>query len=219
MGVSEAGHLGLVYAFAEERYIPLTYRPDRATWDACDAGVVDPFCFLLLQADASDNVYAIRELYGSDREESFWADEIGELLAALGRGPRHSERFPVYVDVRAKNLALELKKRGFDVRARSYSLVETIKHVRRWVNANKHPALFIDPDQCPNLKREMATYRRGQGEMPAARQSDHALDCLRYGICGRYPLRWQQPSVELPRTTQDTRRWRRGQETLFWRRE
>jgi len=210
---------GLVYPLPEERYVPLEFRSDRESWGACDAGVVNPFCFLLLQADASDNVYVLRELYGSGREESFWADEMVELLAAYGLGPKHGQRFTVYVDVRAKNLQLELLKRGFEVRSRSYSVVETIKWVRKWVIGDKHPRLFIDPERCPNLKREIETYRRGSGEMPAPRQDDDAVDALRYGICGRYPMRYERPSPSaLPKATVGTRRWRGQEEIELWER-
>jgi len=188
---------GLVYKdMPEDRFGRYPFDPVLDTFGCIDDGFVDPFCLLLCQKDAGDNVYVVRELYGSGVEHSTWiSDYMRPLFEELGlrRGG-----VVLYVDVRAVALIAELRKAGFKVKARSYSVVDSIRHVKKWVRGVAHPKLFVDEECCPNLKWEMGLYRyKEKSELPVD-ESNHAVDALRYGICGVFPRFDQGGEDEVP---------------------
>ena len=176
---------GLVYKeMPDDRYVPLYFDPSKTTFAGVDDGFVHPFCFLLMQSDTSDNVYVVKELYGSQVEHSTWIGQVNDLFSAYGL--RKAE-VVLYVDVRASALIAELRKAGFTVRGRSLAVTDSIRHVKKWVIGKMHPKLFIDSEECPNLHREMGLYRYQQrSELPKP-VDDDSTDALRYGICGKYP--------------------------------
>ena len=195
---------GLVYKeMPEERFLPLYYDPSKRTFAGVDDGFVHPFCFLLMQSDTSDNVYVIKELFGSQVEHSTWIGQVSDLFLAYGL--RKAE-VVLHVDVRASALIAELRKAGFTVRGRSLPIVDSIRHVKKWVIGKTHPKLLIDGDECPNLRREMGLYRYHQkSELPKDEDND-AVDALRYGMCGRYPrIGTVESTAELPATGGDRR--------------
>lgn len=83
--------------------------------------------------------------------------------------------------------------RGFDIQGASNAVLEGIEHVKwllQYENAMKSPRLRIVKANCPNLSRQMRTYRweRGteDGRNPRdarpqpLKKDDHAVDALRY---------------------------------------
>lgn len=178
---------GLVYPIMnEERYAGFEFDPMKEFWCGCDDGFSDPFCFLAVQSDPSNNVYILDELYGSGIEHSTWMDRIEEMLASYGQDPK---RVVIHIDVRAAALRAEMKKRGWNVRSRSYLVNDTVGHVRKWFTGRKHPKLYVNGPKCPNCRREFELYRYKKiGDSPLG-EDDHAPDALRYGICGRFPVR------------------------------
>ena len=202
---------GLVYKeMPEERITSLFYDPSKRTFAGVDDGFVHSFCFLLMQSDTSDNVYVVKELFGSQVEHSTWIGQISDLFLAYGL---HKAQVVLYVDVRASALIAELRKAGFTVRARSWPVVDSIRHVKKWVIGRMHPKLFIDGEECPNLRREMGLYRYQQkSEMPKEIDND-ACDALRYGICGKYPRIGTVETVgELPITGGDKHQHRSAED-------
>lgn len=197
---------GLVYKdMADERFLPLMFDPSKRTFCGVDDGFVDPFCLLVMQSDSADNVYVVKELYGPQVEHTTWIEQIVDLFSAYGL--RKSD-VPVYVDVRASGLIAELRKAGFKLtRGKALPLVDSVRHVKKWVIGRQHPKLFVDGDECPNLKREMGLYRyQTKTEMPKD-ADNHAPDALRYGVCGRYPrIGTTDEMAELPVTGHDGRK-------------
>ena len=190
---------GLVYKdMPDERFGRYPFDPTRQSWCGADAGFVDPFSFHVYQNDGSDNVYAVRELYGPGVEDSTWAERVAELFGGLGLSMVSTT---IYVDVRAKNLAAELKKAGFrSVKSRHHEIIGTVAHVKKWVRGVRHPKLFVDEEFCSNLKSEMGLYRYSEnaGDETPIDEDNHCCDDLRYALCGRYPKYDTSSEPEIP---------------------
>lgn len=82
---------------------------------------------------------------------------------------------------------------NFDIQGASNAVYAGIEHVRwllKFEPSLKSPRLIIDKEACPNLSREMRTYRwekgndRGLNPRDARpvplKKDDHCVDCLRY---------------------------------------
>lgn len=192
---------GLIYReLKDEQVGAYPFDPTKETFIGVDDGFVDPFVFLVLQKDGYGNIWAVRELFGSGKEHSTWIDEIKSLFYELGL---NMKKTVIYVDVRATALIAELRKAGFQVRARSYGVVDSIRHVKKWVKGVHHPKLFIDGEFCPNLKREMGIYRYKPGSEQPMDKDNHACDALRYGICGKFPMRNSESGGGVPASAGD----------------
>jgi hypothetical protein len=188
---------GLVYKdMPEERFGKYPFNPALDCFCGCDDGFVAPFAFLLMQRDTSDNIFVVRELFGPGVEHSTWIDSyLKPLFAEL---ELKKDQVPIWVDIRATALIAELRKAGFKVRARALGIVDSVRHVKKWVRGVNHPKLFVDSEYCPNLKRQMGLYRLRQGtELPVG-EDDDAPDALRYGICGRYPRFSNEEGTDIP---------------------
>lgn len=189
---------GLVFKdMPDDRFGRYAFDPDRKTFCGADDGFVDPFSFHVYQADSGDNIFVVRELYGPGIEPSTWAERIIEVFGELGLGMST----PVFVDVRAKSLFGELRKAGFKgVRSRHHEIIDSLRHVKKWVRGARHPKLYVDSERCPNLKAEMNLYRYpedGRSESPVD-EDNHACDDMRYAICGQYPRYRTTESVDVP---------------------
>lgn len=192
---------GLIYRELKDEQVGVhPFDPTKETFIGVDDGFVDPFVFLVLQKDGYGNIWAVRELFGSGKEHSTWIDEIKSLFYELGL---NMKKTVIYVDVRATALIAELRKAGFQVRARSYGVVDSIRHVKKWVKGVHHPKLFIDGEFCPNLKREMGIYRYKPGSEQPMDKDNHACDALRYGICGKFPMRSSESGGGVPASAGD----------------
>ena len=121
--------------------------------------------------------------------------------------------------IRVFNLKMPIQGAKNDVNAG----IEAVRHAMK-IDANGEPGLIIDRDACPNLMREMRTYRwkksTGKGANPAdakpepLKKDDHAVDALRYGILSEQIMAGGGPDHrfvrrELPKHSQFERTRRR----------
>lgn len=121
-----------------------------------------------------------------------WPDDMGNLSPA-----EYSRLSQFYGTTWADPSSLDnirlANKFNFPIQAAANAVYEGIDCVRRHLKiyeALKGPRLIIDRKRCPNLFREMATYRWEQGtdkglnprdaKPVPLKRDDHACDCLRY---------------------------------------
>jgi hypothetical protein len=179
---------GVVYKdMPDDRFLRLQLDPNRDTWACCDWGFTHPFAFLVCQSDTQDNVYVLRELYVTNLEPSSMVMKVAELFEEMGLD---RTRVTTYPDPRGAAEIAEFRKAGFRMHARAVEVQAGVNWVKKWVRGVGHPKLFVDGEMCPNLRWEMLEgYQyRPDSEMPKD-ENNHACDALRYGICGRFPMR------------------------------
>jgi hypothetical protein len=170
-----------------------TFRPDWSNFRAFDYGFVNPFVCLDIQVSPDDSLYVWREYYARylstyehgqairDR-----ANPPGYHVDAMWGDPRGADQ--------AATLALVLGHiAGPDV---PWKLsVEEIKRLLK-LQPDGFPRIYIDPEGCPNLARQLGTLRVkevkranqldlqenvGDGNIQH-KQDDHAADALRYFV-------------------------------------
>lgn len=182
---------GRVYPQWEQRapwVVPA--RPLPASWprfEGVDWGTAVPTCVLLAAFDESTGtVHVIGEIYATQMTLQARADRIRELerLPAEGPTPAVVVRWadPAQADT---NISMTL----------DHDLQMTSAHKAvRWgisvvANALQLDALgathLVIHDSCPNLISEMLGYVwADEGKESVRKQDDHAVDALRYLLCG-----------------------------------
>lgn len=193
----------------------LSFNPSYETFAAVDYGWSNPFVWLLIQVDIWGNVYVLDELYKSHLR----IDEAPEELKAAGLVPSGLRVF--YPDPAAPGdsrvLADKLKIRIGS--GTGGELKDRLRLIRKHLDVDPRvahlaeghperlPKLFIDPDKCPNLVREMNDYRypetkdeKNEAELPM-KKDDHAPEAL-----GRFFMGYFGPSVRKRGTRQSKAR-------------
>jgi len=177
---------GRVYEFWREMHVVPSFSPpeDWPRYGTIDFGTRNPFCFLILAVDPSDDVvHVIAEHYQSDWTLSRHARRIKEMT---NHGSPSLGWIVADPEDRGSRLSL--------AREHGIPTIKARKEIRAGINAVAErllpdvvgrPHLLIH-DCCTNLVAEFEEYiwtpaGKGQPEKPR-KSRDHALDALRYGV-------------------------------------
>lgn len=168
------GFEGLVYPqFTRETHIAERDCDGWRTTLAVDVGTRNPTAILTLRWASDGRLHVEREVY----RRGMSSDEI---VDAVGEECDRCRAEVVYLDPSASDYILTLVRRG-------YPAVKANNDVRYGiglVTTALADGLTVDPS-CVNLISEFESYRypdnREQDDRPV-KESDHAMDALRYGI-------------------------------------
>lgn len=180
---------GLVYPdFSQEVHVkdPIGIKWRRVI-GGMDFGISEASCVLLVGEDEAGRRWAFKEYYHP-------RPKLGELMGVIGkwRSDYNVQRY--FCDPRAPlelNTLAALQIPITKANAEMETGVRIVSNLLA-VQGDGKPGLYISPD-CPNLIREMLSYchdSAGYGDDTnfydtiKKRQSDHALDTLRYAIMG-----------------------------------
>lgn len=147
-----------------------------------DYGTQNPMVFLDLWDDG-DTIWILREYYydgrskGKQKEDKEYADDLVEFV-----GDQYPLR--VIIDPSAASFKVAVRNRGFIVRDADNDVLPGIRLVATLLAKRK---IRIHRHNCPNLIKEFDGYvwdekARDRGEEKPVKQSDHALDALRYYV-------------------------------------
>jgi hypothetical protein len=180
---------GLVYPlFDPDIHVKLP--PDtnfKRVGGGADFGLSEASCGLLVGETAAGRRWAFREFYQKRAS-------LGEVLGTMTRWRHefHVERY--FGDPRAPDELSTLNAAGIPISKANANMETGVRAINQLlaVDDTGEPGLYISPE-CPNLIREMLTYchtSSGYGDGQSfydsikTRQSDHAVDTLRYVILG-----------------------------------
>ena len=206
IGADFASFVGKIYGeFDELTHVKHhTYNPMWKNYIAFDWGYVNPMAAIEFQVDPQDNVYVWREWYHSYKRVE---EMVNELKARpQPEGYKIDLTFGDAADPEAVAninyqytgcIALpEAKKNwraGIDCMKRFLRLHE-VGEMDEYGTPKLVPKLFVD-HSCVHTIREFQTYRAQETRAgvpatreAAARQDDHALDALRYGLMHIFEL-------------------------------
>jgi len=180
---------GLVYStFDPEIHVKLPPDTDfKRVIGALDLGTTEASCILLIGENAAGRKWVFKEFYQKKARE-------GEIMGTMShwRGEFRVNTF--FCDPRAPIEISTLNAAGIPVVKANASMETGVRAINNLLHVGEDgmPGLYISPE-CPNLIREMLTYchtSSGYGDGQSfydsikTRQSDHAVDTLRYGILG-----------------------------------
>ena len=177
---------GRVYEFWREMHVVPAFDPPEhwPRYGTIDFGTRNPFCFLLLALDPSDDVlHVIAEHYQADWTLSRHAEKIKHMT---NHGSPALQWIVADPEDRGSRLSL--------AREHGISTIKAKKAIRSGINAvaerlapdaEGKPHLVVH-DNCSNLISEFEGYvwqsaGKTQPEKPK-KAHDHALDALRYGV-------------------------------------
>lgn len=172
---------GLVYD-AFKRDIHVAERPHNQFVDwvlAMDEGYTNPAVILLIGVDPDGRLHIAREYY-----------ERGKLQADvvnIARAWYLEKRCTVAaVDAAAAGLIADLVNAGVPAEPHKGRVLDGITSIQRHlkVQGDGRPRLTIDPS-CINTINEFESYVWQDGKDQPVKQSDHAMDALRYLIVSR----------------------------------
>lgn len=183
-------HEGLVYPeFSQQVHVlddfPIQQKKQRA-YVGIDFGYTNPAAMLLFTLDSDDRVWIWREFY---ERKVLVEDQIKQLKAWKAEGFDLQMTFP---DPSEPGFIQQIINAGFPAQPADNAIMEGVQEVTRKIAKKEdgRPALFVLGPSCPNLIKEFMTYAYPEGkdgvaknEKPA-KQFDHAMDALRYGIMG-----------------------------------
>lgn len=168
------GFEGLVYpGFARDRNIASIDCDGWRTVMAIDVGTRNPTCVLTLRFASDGRIHVERELY----RRGMSSDEIVE---AIETEYARSNPETLLLDPSANDYILALNRRGYPARKANNDISFGIG----LVTTALYDGMTIDPS-CVNVIAEFEAYRypdnHGRDDKPV-KESDHAMDALRYGI-------------------------------------
>lgn len=189
-------HCGLVYGeFDENTHVidPFAVPKEWFAGLSIDPGLVNPLSCHWYAVDGDGNIYVIAEHYFSGRDARWHCEEILKKCAALGWPKTAGGHVEALMDSAAlqhtlagdKSVAQLFYDFGIAVNSRvNKNLWTGIQRVKQYLTKRTDcPRLFIFRS-CPEMIREIKSYRYGQGDTPVKRD-DHAMDELRYFIMAR----------------------------------
>lgn len=150
-----------------------------------DYGTANPCAFVLLGVNRNrfPNIWVEDEYYYDSRAnqrqktDSEYADDMIKFIQ--GRQPSH-----IYIDPSAASFKLELQRRGV---SGVYDAKNEVIDGIRFVSKNITDGTLKITRQCPNVIKEMQSYvwdskSQKNGVDKPLKESDHALDALRYAM-------------------------------------
>lgn len=187
--------------------------PFYADWYGCaDWGSDDPFAYLIFAVwkdqDGGLHIHYRKEVYSRD----LLLDEQAQAAREAERSLRQD--YPHMHDIEMRWASWETANPIVrDSATQSWSVTSAwashgfhtfpafrYGRVAGWEQMKwliKHRILTIDPEDCPNLLREIKAAVRGfESEDIDKKCKDHALDCMRYGNTGVLPIDYSLPTPE-----------------------
>ena len=168
---------GLVYDFFRAEDMPQTPEGPFSRWRiSCDYGTRNPASFGLW-GELGGVWYRVREAYydarerGRQKTDGEYVEDLRELA-----GGRRIES--VIVDPSAASFMEALRREGWRVRKADNRVLEGI---RRTAQALKDGRIVICRE-CRAAAREFGLYRWEEGEDRVRKESDHAMDDIRYFV-------------------------------------
>ena len=179
---------GLVYP-AFDREIHVKAAPDsfKRVVGAVDFGSTEASCILLIGETTAGRKWVFKEFYQKKAR-------LGEIYGAMSRWRMEHHVETYYCDPRAPTDISTLNAAGVPVQKANANMETGVRVINNLlvVGEDGQPGLYIAPE-CMNLVREIMAYchtSSGYGDDQSfydtikTRQSDHAVDTLRYVILG-----------------------------------
>lgn len=191
-----SGGEGLVYPEFEETVHVIEPFPIPKEWQdkiSIDPGLNNPLSAHWYAVDFDDNVYVVFEHFEAGKDIDYHAEKIKEICERLDWKRDSRGRIQALIDSAAKQRTLSGVKsvvelfyeRGIlvnpDVEKDLFSGIARVKSYLR--RGNGLPNIYVF-NTCPNLIRELKSYRWGSGDTPR-KTDDHALDEMRYYLMTR----------------------------------
>ena len=185
---------GLVYPdFDEEVHVIEPFDVPREWYDevSIDPGLHNPLSAHFYAVDYDGNIYVIAEHYEAERDIDYHATRILEIARNLGWKTDERGRIRALIDSAATQKTLASAKSVADLFYEKGILVNTKVDKDMWSGVARVRSLFhLRPARififktCPNLIREIKSYRYADGDRPK-KCDDHALDELRYYVMSK----------------------------------
>lgn len=158
-----------------------------------DPGLKNPLSCHWYAVDYDGNVYVVAEHYEKDKDIDHHSKEIERISNELNWHRNSNGMLVSLIDSAANQTTLASRKSVADLFYDYGILTNTnvnkdvfsgIQRVKSYLkNSNGETKLFIFRT-CPNMIREIKSYRWGKGESPV-KTDDHSMDELRYYIMSR----------------------------------
>lgn len=175
---------GLVYPeFTTQLHTKLPHPSAQLTYyGGADYGYTNPGVVLIAGVDGDGRAYIIHEEYQRQRKQEEWVTIIKDLHA------KHN-LVSLWVDPSAPDYITAIYNEGVPAEPANNAVSTGIQAVRSYltIKSDNQPRLFFSPS-CANTVKEFEQYqwagdKHGFIDRPA-KQSDHAMDALRYLIMG-----------------------------------
>lgn len=156
------------------------------------SGPENPLACLYGYKNGLGQWFIFDEYYSSDQNFTVMdhLDQIGEKFEWPPDSPTHGT---TWADPSSPDCIRIAQREGFTVSSARNAVYEGINYVRYLLKRSQsigQPMLFIHKDRCPNLARQMRTYRWVRGvangvnprdaQPVPLKKDDHAVDALRY---------------------------------------
>lgn len=149
---------------------------------SCDYGTTNPCVFLMWGLIPGQKRHLIKEYYwdskeeGSQKTDSNYADDMINFIGS-------TNVYEIIVDPSAASFIAELKTRGLNPTPANNDVIEGIMDVSTELERG---IISIDPS-CVETIKEFSGYvwdkkASDRGEDKPIKQSDHAMDCIRYFV-------------------------------------
>lgn len=189
-------HGGLVYGEFDPRvHVIEPFDVPKEWFDrlSIDPGLVNPLSCHWYAADGDGNIFVVAEHYAAGKDALWHCGRILEKCGELGWPQTHSGRVEALMDSAAlaqslaaeKSVAQLFFENGIAVNTRVQKGIWTgVQRVKQYLRGQQGKPMLYIFKTCPEMIREMKSYRYGEGESPV-KKDDHAMDELRYYIMSR----------------------------------
>jgi len=179
---------GLVYpSFSQEIHVKPAPETFKRVIGAVDFGLSEASCVYLVGETTAGRRWFFKEFYQKHAKS-------GQMMGTMARWRQEIGTQMHFCDPRFPEEIATLNANGIPACKANAAMEVGVRMVNQLlaVDATGEPGLYISPE-CPNLVREMLMYCHddsGYGDDVSfydsikKHQSDHACDCLRYGILG-----------------------------------
>ncbi len=156
-----------------------------------DPGLRNPLSAHFYCVDYDGNIYVVAEHYEAGKDVSHHAKRIKEIASSLGWHRLSNGYLDALIDSAAGQRTLAANKsvtelffdNGISANPKvNKDMFSGLNRVREYFSAR--PAKIFIFKTCPNLIREIKSYRWGNDDLPT-KKDDHALDEMRYYIMTR----------------------------------
>jgi PBSX family phage terminase large subunit len=171
---------GMVYKmFSESVHILDREDGEFTSWFlAMDEGYTNPAVILMVGVDGDGRLHIAREWYERGKLQSHVIAQVGEFCNI--HAPEH-----ISVDASAAGLIADLRDAGYPANAEKGRVLDGIQAVQNllMVQGDGKPRLTVSPS-CVHTINEFEAYVWKPEKDEPVKENDHAMDALRYGICG-----------------------------------
>jgi phage terminase large subunit-like protein len=157
------------------------------------AGPSNPFCCLWAYRNGLGQWFVFDEYYSTDQNKTVF-EHLEEVERRMEWPEDSLHHGTTWADPSSLDNIRIAQRWGFNMSGAANSVLEGIDYVRQMLQPvpglNNEPRLFLHRENCPNLSREIRTYRWVQGSdrglnprdarPEPLKKDDHAVDALRY---------------------------------------